>query len=117
MNIEPLETILKVYKDKQKVFANYFDEETVSKLSGKVYYEEETDDLFLNDNITFVKKNTGKIFHSGKIISIDNPEITIKTSSNYLTLNSNEYYIFIQQRKNKSKKNDRDFYKALLNSL
>ena len=117
MNIEPLETILKIYKDKQKVFINYFDDETVSKLLGKSYYNEETDDLFLNDNVTFVKKNTGKIFKSGKVISIDDPEITIKTQSNYLTLNSNEYYLFIKQRKNKSKKNDRDFYKALLNSL
>ena len=117
MNIEPLETILKIYKDKPKVLVTYLDDETVSKLINKVYYNEETDDLFLNDNITFVKKNTGKIFHSGKIISIDDPEITIKTQSNYLTLNSNEYYIFIKQRKNKSKKNDRDFYKALLNNL
>lgn len=117
MNIEPLETILKIYKDKHKVFVNYLDEETISKLENKIYYDEETDDLFLNDNVTFVKKNTGKIFKSGKIISIDDPEITIKTPSNYLTLQSNEYYIFIKQRKNKSKKNDRDFYKALLNSL
>ena len=50
-----------------KVFANYFDEETVSKLSGKVYYEEETDDLFLNDNITFVKKNQTAILFRFRI--------------------------------------------------
>lgn len=117
MDIEPLETILKIYKDKHKVLVTYLNEETVSKLTNKIYYNEETADLFLNDNITFVAKNTGKIFKSGKIISIDEYKITIKTQSNYLTLNSDEYYIFIKQRKNKSKKNDRDFYKALLNSL
>ena len=60
MNIEPLETILKIYKDKQKVLVTYLDDETVSKLINKVYYNEETDDLFLNDNITFVKKNYRK---------------------------------------------------------
>ena len=31
MNIEPLETILKIYKDKQKVLVTYLDDETVSK--------------------------------------------------------------------------------------
>ena len=60
MNIEPLETILKIYKDKPKVLVTYLDDETVSKLINKVYYNEETDDLFLNDNITFVKKNYRK---------------------------------------------------------
>ena len=37
MNIEPLETILKIYKDKPKVLVTYLDDETVSKLINKVY--------------------------------------------------------------------------------
>ena len=115
MNIEPLESILKIYKDKNKVFNKYLDTETLKKLNNKIYYEEGENDIYLNDNITFVKKNTGIIFKSGKVIAIDESKITIKTSINYLTLNSSEYYIFIKQKKNKT--NDRDFYKALFNSL
>ena len=117
MNIEPLETILKIYKDKQKVLLTYLNDKTIEKLKNKILYDEYSNDLYLNDNITFVTKNTGKIFKSGKIISINENRITIKTTTNYLTLNLNEYYIFIKQRKNKNKQNERDFYKAILNNL
>lgn len=115
MNYEPLESILKIYKNKNKVFSEYLDNETLKKLNNKVYFDKEEGDIYLNDNITFVKKNTGKIFKTGKVISIDNLKITIKTSDNYLTINPSNYYIFIKQKNNKT--NDRDFYKALLNSL
>jgi len=115
--MEPLEPILKIYKDKNKVFEEYLDTGTLKKLIHKIYYEEEDNDIYLNDNITFVKKNTGRFYKSGKVIAIDESKITIKTSINYLTLDSKDYYIFIKQNKNKNKKNDRDFYKALLNSL
>tara|TARA_B110000914_G_C15225580_1_gene337124 strand:+ start:104 stop:448 length:345 start_codon:yes stop_codon:yes gene_type:complete len=114
MNIDPLESILKIYKDKNKVFQDYFDNETLKKISNKIYYEQDENDIYLNDNITFVKKNTGKFYKSGKVISIDNSRITIKTSNHYLTLDSSKYYIFIKQ---KNKTNDRDFYKALMNNL
>ena len=115
MNIDPLESILKIYKDKNKVFEEYLDNEKLAKLNNKIYFEEKENDIYLNDNITFVKKNTGKIYKSGKVISIDTFRITIKTSNNYLTLDSSCYYIFIKQKKNKTK--NRDFYKALLNNL
>ena len=115
MNIDPLESILKIYKDKNKVFQDYLDNETLEKLSNKIYYEEEENDIYLNDNITFVKKNTGKVFKSGKVIAVDGDLITVKTNVNYITLLSKEYYLFVKVKKNKS--NDRDFYKALLNSL
>ena len=115
MNIDPLKSILKIYKDKNKVFQDYFDNETLKKISNKIYYEQDENDIYLNDNITFVKKNTGKFYKSGKFISIDNSRITIKTSNHYLTLDYSDYYIFIKQKKNKT--NDRDFYKALMNNL
>jgi len=113
MNIHPLESILKIYKDKNKVFQDYLDSETLIKLSNKIY--KEGPDIYLNDNITLLKKNTGKIHKSGKVIAIDNSSITIKTSNHYLNLDSADYYIFIKQKKNKE--NDREFYKALFNSL
>ena len=115
MNIEPLEAILKIYKDKNKVFMDYLGNETLNKLLNKVFFDKEEHDIYLNDNITFVKKNTGKIYKSGKVISIDNSKITIKTSNHYITLDSSYYYIFIKKKINKT--NDRDFYKALLNSI
>ena len=117
MNVEPLQSILKVYKDKNKVFMDYLDQETIRKLKNHIFFEEKEQDLYLNDMISFVTKNTGKLFKKGKIIAIDENKITIKSSSYYLTLDKNEYYIFIRQRKNKNNKNDRDFYKALFNSL
>ena len=115
MIVEPLESILRIYKDKNKVFQDYLDNETLKKLSNKIYFDKEESDIYLNDNITFVKKNTGKIFKMGKVISVDNSEITIKTSTNYMTIDSLKYYIFIKEKKNKT--NNKDFYKALLNSL
>ena len=117
MNIEPLKNILKIYKDKQKVLFAYLDSDTVSQLKDTLLYDDINNDIYLNDNLIFVSKNTGKIFKKGKTISIDENKITIKTQTNHLTLDSNQYYIFIKQRKNKSKKNNRDFYKALLNNL
>lgn len=113
MNIEPLKDILKIYKNKNYVFETYFEEKTLKKIKNKTFYNSEESDIYLNDNITFVKKNTGKYYKSGKVIAIEDSKITIKTSVNYITLDSGEYYLFIKEKKRK----DKDFYKALLNSL
>ena len=80
---------------------------------NKSFYDPNKCDIFLNDNITFVKKNTGKFYKSGKVIAIDENKITIKTSANYITINSEEYYLFIKEKKRK----DKDFYKALFNNI
>tara|TARA_Y100001973_G_C5156826_1_gene311222 strand:+ start:400 stop:741 length:342 start_codon:yes stop_codon:yes gene_type:complete len=113
MNIEPLKNILKLYKNKIHVFETYLEEKTLKKIKNKSFYDKEESDIYLNDNITFVKKNTGKYYKSGKVIAIDNSRITIKTPINYITLDSREYYLFIKEKKRK----DKDFYKALFNSL
>ena len=112
MDIFPLDPLLKIYKDKNKVFQDYLDNKTFRKLNNKIYYDINENDIYLNDNITLVKKNTGKIFKIGKVISIEGATVTIHTSNNYITINLNNYYTFIKQ-----KKHNRDFYKALLNSL
>ena len=113
MDIEPLKNILKLYKNKNHVFETYLDEDTLKKIKNKTFYNREESDIYLNDNITFIKKNTGKFYKSGKVIAIEDSKITIKTSVNYITLDSNEYYLFIKEKKRK----DKDFYKALFNSL
>lgn len=113
MNIEPLKDILKIYKNKNHVFETYFEGRTLKKIQNKTFYDPKESDIYLNDNITFVKKNTGKYYKSGKVIAIEDSKITIKTSVNYITLDSKEYYLFIKEKK----RNDKDFYKALFNSL
>ena len=113
MNLEPLSKILKLYKNKNKVFETFFLEETLKKIKNKYFYDENQNELYLNDNITLVKKNTGKFYKSGKIIAINQKKITIKTNNNYITIDSNEYYIFIKYTKKKNK----EFYKALLDIL
>ena len=91
------------------------DNDTLKKIENYTFFNENEEDLYLDDNVWFVKKNTGKFYKKGKIIAISDNIITIKTNNNHLNLNKEEYYLFINQRKNK--KNDRDFYKALLNEL
>lgn len=113
--MEPLKNILKIYKNKNKVFQEYLDNDTLKKIENYSFFNENEEDLYLDDNVSFVKKNTGKFYKKGKIIGISDNIITIKTNNNHLNLNKEEYYLFIKQRKNK--KNDRDFYKALLNEL
>ena len=114
MNIEPLKSILSIYKDKDKVFQDYLDTETSNKLKDYNYYDIKNDDLYLDNNIITVSKSTGKIYKKGKIISMNDNKICIKSINN-ITFDSNEYYIF--KKKQKYKKTNRNFYKALLNNL
>ena len=115
MEIEPLKNILDIYKDKNKIVMEYLPTETTQKLKNHSLYDESEVDLYLNDSIVFVQKNTGKLFAKGKIIAIDENKITIKGPKNCMKLNKNDYYIFIKQKMNKT--SNRDFYKALLNQL
>ncbi len=114
--MEPLQSILKIYQNKDEVFKQYLPSKTIEKIQGSVFYNEKEETLFLDENVTFVKKNTGLIDKKGKVICIRDDLITLKTINKAnITMNKNEYYIFIQQRKNK--KNNRNFYKSLLNEL
>ena len=113
--IEPLQNILNIYKDKDNVFQMYLEKDTLKKLKNYIYFNEDEKDLYLDDNISFVKKNTGKFYKKGKIISISEDIITIKVSTYNFNVNKNENYIFIKEKKHKN--NNREFYKALLNQL
>tara|TARA_A100001037_G_C14938735_1_gene539506 strand:+ start:505 stop:852 length:348 start_codon:yes stop_codon:yes gene_type:complete len=115
MNIEPLGSILEIYNNKDKVFQEYLEPKTSQKIKGYTYFDEKEKDLYLNDNILCIKKNTGKFFKKGKIIAIDENNITLKISNYHFTINKEENYLFIKEKKNK--KNNREFYKALLNQL
>lgn len=71
--------------------------------------------LYLNDMIFCDNKSNGKITEKGKIIRIDNDITTIIQQKNNVNINSNDYYIFVKNKKNK--KNYREFFKELLKQL
>lgn len=113
--IEPLKPILNLYKDKNKIFQKYLPNDTINKINNHKYFESDKMDLYLDDNIILVSKNTGLFFKKGKIISIDENKITIKYNQYNITIESDLYYIFIKNKINN--RNDRKFYKELLNQL
>lgn len=116
MSIEPLQNLLKIYNDKHKVLLHYLPNKTVKKLTNYEYVED-LETLFLNDRLLFVKKSTGQLYKQGNIIKITKEKITIKTKTGNISLNKNEYYIFIHPRKNKLKKTNRQFYQELLKTF
>jgi len=113
--IDPLRKILKLYDIKKPHLLYYLDD----KVSDQVEDFDLLDDgyeLFLNDMIYCIHKSTLELEHKGRIIAIRKKMVSIKEKYKYsVHLDKDKYYIFIKRRK--CKKNDRDFYKALLNAL
>jgi hypothetical protein len=114
--MNPLESLLIIYKDKQKVLDHYLPKETTDQLHNTIYFDKNDTLLYLNDTIFCILKSTGKITEKGKIIRIEQNKITLKKASNNITINENEYFIFIKQKKKKNNDN-RDFFKELLEQL
>ena len=115
--MEPLQNLLTIYGDKQKVLLHYLPNESTRKLDNHEYIED-LETLFLNDRLIFISKESGKIYRSGSVIQITDEKIMIKDHSrNNLSLKKNDYYLFRYLKKNKSKKDNRKFYEELLKSL
>lgn len=114
--IEPLQNLLQIYNDKHKVLLYYLPKKTIKKLNNYEYVTN-NESLFLNDRLIFIQKNTGKIYKQGIIIKINKKRITIKTRNENISLLKENYYLFINPRKNKLQKNNRLFYQELLKSL
>jgi len=115
MNIEPLENILKIYNDKNKVLFNYLPEKTIEKIANYKFVHD-LDTLFLNDKISVVYKNSGMFFKSGNIIKITKEYIMIKSTLN-ININIKDFYFFKYEKSNNSSKNNKKFYEELLKSL
>ena len=113
--MEPLKNLLTIYEDKESIL-KYFLPLSSTKHLDEYEYIHDLDTLFLNDRIIFIKKSTGEIYKKGTIIKITEDKITIKNGMN-ISLPKNDYYTFRYLRKNKSKKNNRQFYEELLKSL
>ena len=112
LSVEPLKPLLENAIDKDKLFLDYLPDKTLKKINNCTFYDEKNQDLYLDDTLFIVKKNDGKLYKQGKIIAIVNKIITIRTQIGSININSDNYYLFT-----KTKKNNRKFYKALLNNL
>ena len=112
--MEPLQTLLHISEDKHKDLIHYLPSETTSHLNSHEYIDT-FKDLYLNENVTCVSKETGLITLSGKILKITEDTLTIKQGYRNLYTNIHEVYIFRKLRKSRDTKNDRGFYEALLN--
>ena len=113
MDIEPLKTLLSYSNDKKDTILTFLDKSVREKVI-KLEYEDEK--FYINDRIYCIKRNTLELEHIGNITSIDENRISLKiTTVKSITINKDNYYIFIKVKKNDMKK--RDFMKNLLEVL
>ena len=91
--MEPLQSILNLYQDKESILKHYLPSTSAKYLENHEYVYE-LDTLFLNDRLVFIKKSTGKIYKKGVIIKLTEDKITIKNGTN-ISLPKNEYYLFV----------------------
>lgn len=116
LTIEPIKDLLEIYNDKNKVFLEFLDLNTLEKIEGSIYYEKDIDQLFVYDKIFCVDKSTLKISHSGHIIYYSKDNITIKKKSKYyMSIKPDNYYIFYKRKLKKNSK--KDFMISLLKIL
>ena len=110
-----LKPILDIYDVKKDVLLFYLDSKVKEQVEGFDYLDDDND-LFLNDKVYCVERSTLDLDVVGFIQAIKEKKISLKVKSTYgVHINQDEYHIFIKRRK--CKKNDREFYKALLNAL
>ena len=110
-----LKPILDIYDEKKEVLTFYLDGCIKDKIVDLDYLDD-GHELFLNDRIYIINRATLELEHSGIIQSIKDDIVCIKVKCKYsVHFKINEYHVFIKRKKNK--KNDRDFYKAMLNAL
>ena len=110
-----LKPILDIYDVKKDVLLFYLDSKVKEQVEDFDYLDDDND-LFLNDKVYCIKRSTLELDVVGFVQAIKEKKISLKVKSKYgVHINQDEYHIFIKRRK--SKKNDREFYKALLNAL
>jgi hypothetical protein len=113
--IDILKPILDIYDTKKDVLLFYLEPQVRFQVEDLDYLDDDND-LFLNDKVFCIKRSTLEVDVVGFIQAIKGTKISLKVKSRYgVHVNQDEYHIFIKRRK--CKKNDRDFYKALLNAL
>ena len=110
--IEILETYLKLSKDKEASLKEFLDSKTLKQINKYKL----VNDIYLNDSVVLIKKNTLKIDYMGKIYKSKNNKISLRKSNGVnITIDKRGHYIFVRRVKNKN--NDRIFYETLLKVL
>lgn len=110
--IEILETYLKLSKDRESSLKEFLDDKILKQINKYKL----VDDIYINDNVILIKKSTLKISHIGKVYQSKHNKISLRKSNGVnITVNLNDYYIFVKRVKNKN--NDRIFYEMLLKQL
>ena len=113
MDCEPLKSVLEWSTDKKDTLLYYLPLDVKTKV---INLDFEENNLYVQDRIFCIKRNTLELEHSGKILFIDDSKIGVKiTSVRTLTIDPNKYYIFVKNKKTISKQ--RDFMKQLLEQL
>jgi hypothetical protein len=110
--IEILETYLKLSDDQHTSLLEFLSKDILIKLENYKLVE----DIYINDNVILIKKNTLKVDIVGRIYKIKDNKISINKPNNVnITTRQKDYYIFVKKVTNKN--NDRIFYETLLNKL
>ena len=113
MDCEPLKSVLEWSTDKKDTLLYYLPLDVKTKV---INLDFEENNLYVQDRIFCIKRNTLELEHSGKILFIDDSKIGVKiTSVRTITIDPNKYYIFVKNKKTISKQ--RDFMKQLLEQL
>ena len=116
LTIEPIKDLLDIYTDKNKVFLEYLNINTLKLLEDSVYYEKGVDQLFIYDKIFCLDKSTLKVSHIGCIIYYSKNNIAIKKKSKYyISIDPDDFYIFYKRKLKKDSK--KDFMISLLKIL
>lgn len=115
--MEPLQTILALYKDKERVLLHYLPPKTVTELQGYRYREDCINEpIYLGEMVALVSKLTG-VSKKGKVIRNTEGHLTIRKGSLNRRFPLNEYYVFVKPKTQTRVKDTRAFMEALLNSL
>ena len=113
MDCEPLKSVLEWSPDKKDTLLYYLSLDVKTKV---INLDFEENNLYVQDRIFCIKRNTLELEHSGTILFIDDGKIGVKiTSVRTLTIDPNKYYIFVKNKKTISKQ--REFMKQLLEQL
>lgn len=113
MNIEPLQKIMNLSNDKKNTLLYFLDPNIIQKVYK---HDLEFNQFYINDKVFCIKRNTLELSYEGKILCIDNKRIGIKKTKHItIYINPKKYYIFVKQSTNA--KNQKDFFKKLLEEL
>lgn len=115
MDIEPLQSILEISNNRQKTILYYVSDEIKYQLQN-LEYQQHMKDLYVNEHIYLLSKNTLELQHHGIITNIQDNQITIKKNNYFfIHINPQQYYIFVKHSRKISKQ--RDFMEELLDQL